>query len=325
MTVHKTRRTILTGAAVALAIGLGALAPGLAQAGVDYPTRPITMLIGYGAGGQTDLVGRAAARVLSEQLGVPVNVVNRPGSGGLVAAQELRRARNDGYTLLFHAHSVVNSDPFLIARADFQPEHFEYAGMITAFQTALVTQSDAPFDDIAGFIEWARENPGFAYGSLSPTARLYMESIAESAGLQANILPLQGGGDMINALLGRQVVLAWSGGLHYRYPDELKMIAVTTTFRHPSSPDVPTLHEQGFPLGMDGRTTLILPRGTDRAILQRLSDALAAAQTDEDFARTVGSAMIPIMYLDLDAAAEEVLNSHAANSAIFAAAGIEPR
>ncbi|MCC6008823.1 MAG: tripartite tricarboxylate transporter substrate binding protein [Rhodobacteraceae bacterium] len=325
MSLIRKRRAILSAAAGALALALGGFAPGAASADDAYPTRAITMLIGYAAGGQTDLVGRGAARVLADQLGMPVNVVNRPGSGGLVAAHELRRARPDGYTILFHPHSVVNADPFLVARADFVPDDFEYAGMITAFQTGLATQKDAPFDTIAEFIEWGRENPGFAFGSLSPTARLYMETIAEEAGLQANILPLQGGGDMINALLGRQVVLAWSGGLHYRYPDELKMIAATSTFRHPNNPDVPTINEQGFPLAMDGRTTLILPRGTPRPILERLSTALAAAKTDEDFGRLVGSALIPIMYMDLDEAAEEVRQSHATNLAIFEAAGVEPR
>ncbi|WP_333830759.1 tripartite tricarboxylate transporter substrate binding protein [Pararhodobacter sp.] len=325
MTDFPKRRMMTAALAATVAFAVGALAPGAGWTEEDYPTRPITMLIGYAAGGQTDLVGRGAARVLSHELGVPVNVVNRPGSGGLVATQALQRTQPDGYTILFQGHSVVNADPFLVAQVDFVPDDFEYAGMITAFQLGLATQRDAPFDTLAEFVEWARDNPGFVYGSLGPGARLYMEAIAEAEGLQANIIPLQGGGDMINALLGRQVVLAYSGGLHYRYPDEIKTIAVTTTYRHPSAPDVETINEQGYPLAMDTRTTLILPRGTPRAILERLSDALAAAQTDEEFQRITGSADIPIMYLDLDQAAEEVHRSYETNLAIFAAAGIEPR
>lgn len=304
MTDIPKRHALQVMLAATLGLAMAGLTPAAGWADETYPTRPITLLIGYAAGGQTDLVGRGVARVLSNELGVPVNVVNRPGSGGLVATQVLQRAQPDGYTVLLQGHSVINADPFLVAQADFKPDDFEYAGMITAFQLSLATQKDAPFDTIAEFVEWARDNPGFTYGSLSPLARLYMEEIAEAEGLQANILPLQGGGDMINALLGRQVVLAWSGGIHYRYPDELKSIATTTTYQ---------------------RTTLILPKGTPRPILERLSDALATAQDDEDFKRVTDSADVPIFYMNLDEAAEEVRHSYAANMEIFEAAGIESR
>lgn len=132
-----------------------------------------------------------------------------------------------------------------------------------------------------------------------------------------NIVPLKGGGDMMNALLGKQVALVMSGGIHYKYPDELKSIVALTTFRHPSAPEVETINEAGYPLGMDSRTTLILPKGTPRAALERLSTALKAAETDADFAKVVSAANIPILYKDLDAAAAEVRESYTQNQAIF--------
>lgn len=318
-----TKRRLL-GGAVALALGWTGLAPAPAAA-EGYPTKPITMLVGYKPGGQTDLVGRATAKVLSEQLGVPVNVVNKPGAGGVLAAHELQKAAADGYTLLFHANSVINTEPFLISRVDFKPEDFEYAGMITAYQVGLATQKDAPFDTLEEFVAWAKENPGFSYGSLSPASRMYMEEIAKKEGLDANIVPLKGGGDMINAILGKQVVLALSGGIHYKYPEQMKMVAALTTFRHPSAPDVPTIEEAGYPLGMDSRTTLILPKGTPRAVLETLSTALKAAETDAEFEKIVSAANIPIMYLDLDQAAEEMAASYAKNKSIMEGAGIEPK
>lgn len=318
-----TRRTLLGATAALVLGGLGWL-PDTARAQV-YPSKPITMYVGYKAGGQTDLVGRAAAKVLSEELGVPVNVVNKPGSGGVLAAYQLQKEDPDGYTMLFHANSVINTEPFLMARADFRPEDFEYAGMITAYQVGLATQKDAPYDTIAEFVAWAKENPGATYGSLSPSARMYMEVIAKANDLDINILPLKGGGDMLNALLGNQVDLVMSGGIHYKYPDELKSIAAVTTFRHPSAPDVETIEEAGYPVGTDSRTTLILPKGTPDSVLETLSDALKAAETDDEFGRLVAAAKIPIMYMDHEDAADEMARSYDKHKGIFEGAGIEPQ
>jgi tripartite-type tricarboxylate transporter receptor subunit TctC len=310
-----TRRAIW-GAAMGLALGCTGFAP-LAMAADAYPAGPITMLVGYGAGGQTDLIARAAAQVMSQQLGVPINVINKPGAGGAVAARELQKAAPDGYTVLFHSNSVVNSAPFIMERIDFKPEDFAYAGMITAYQVGMATQKDAPYDTITEFVAWAKQNPGFSYGALSPEARLYMEEIARKNDLRVNIVPLQSGSEMINALLGKQVVLAFSGGIHYRYPDELKSISALTTFRHPSAPDVPTIEEEGYPIAMDSRTTLMLPKGTPRPILDKLSAALKTAETDENFKKVTAAANIPIKYLGVDEADKEMTDTYNKNKAII--------
>lgn len=318
-----TRRSFLS-AAVATVIGWTGLAP-LPALADDFPDKPITMLVGYQAGGQTDLVGRATAKVLSDQLGVPVNVVNKPGAGGVLAAHELQKAAPDGYTMLFHSNSVINAEPFLLKRVDFTPDDFEYAGMITAYQVGMATQKDAPYDNLEEFVAWAKENPGFSYGSLSPASRMYMEQIAEKEGLDVNIVPLKGGGAMINAILGNQVALALSGGINYKYPDEMKMITALTTFRHPSAPDVMTIEENGYPLGMDSRTTLIFPKGTPRPVLDKVSEALKAAETDEDFKKVVAAANIPIMYRGVDEAYKEMADSYAKNKSVMESTGIEPK
>ena len=319
-----TTRPRALAAVLSLALAATAFASGAATA-AGYPDKPIIMLVGYKAGGQTDLVGRAAARVMSEKLGVPVKVVNKPGAGGVVAAYELKRAAPDGYTLLFHSNSVINSEPLVMKRAELKPDDFEYAGMITAYQVGMATYKDAPYDNLSQFIAWAKKNPGFSYGALSPASRMYMEQIARKEGLDVNIVPLKGGGDMVNAILGKQVAMALSGGINYKYPDQMKMIAALTTFRHPSAPDVKTIEENGYPLGMDSYTTLILPKGTPRPILDTLAAALKAAETDEKFKKIVAAANIPIIYKGVDAATDEMRKSAAKNKTIMESAGIQPK
>jgi tripartite-type tricarboxylate transporter receptor subunit TctC len=307
-------------ALAAVTLGLGT--PALAQ---DYPSKPITMLVGYNAGGQTDLVARATAAVLAEDLGQPVNVVNKPGAGGGVAARELTQAKPDGYTIMFHANSVVNQDPFLMKRITFTPEDFEWGGFITVYQAGLITQKDAPFDDLDGFVAWARDNPGFNYATLSPGARMIMQEIAKKESLDANFMPVKGGGEMINAILGKQAVLAMSGGIHAKFPDDIKTLAVLTTFRQPSWPEVKSINEFGYDLAMDGRAGLMLPKGTPQDIVQRLSDALAKAEGDTTFAKVTGTANIPIMYMDAAAARDEMTNTYRSYGEIFRNAGIEPQ
>lgn len=317
-----TKRSFIFGLAAVAMGALGLSAPATAQ---DYPTKPITMLVGYNAGGQTDLVARAAAQVLAQDLGQPVNVVNKPGAGGGVAARELTQAKPDGYTIMFHANSVVNQDPFLMKRITFTPDDFEWGGFITVYQAGLITQKDAPFDDLAGFVAWAKDNPGFNYATLSPGARMIMQEIAKKEGLDANYMPVKGGGEMVNAILGKQAVLAMSGGIHAKFPDDIKTLAVLTTFRQPSWPDVKSVDEDGYALAMDGRAGLMLPKGTPADIVQRLSDALAKAETDETFAKVTGTANIPIMYLNADEAKAEMTRTYAEYGEIFRNAGIEPQ
>lgn len=319
---HINRRTFAAGIA-ALTLSLSGWATAaLAQ---DYPTKPITMLVGYGAGGQTDLVARAAAKVMSDALGQPINVVNKPGAGGGVAAKTLTQATADGYTIMFHANSVVNNAPFLMKRITFTPEDFEWGGFITVYQAGLITQKDAPFDDLDGFVKWAKENPGFNYATLSPGARMIMSEIAKKEGLDANFMPVKGGGEMINAILGKQAILAMSGGIHAKYPDDIKTLAVLTTFRQPSWPEVKSIEEFGYPLGMDGRAGLMLPKGTPAEIVKSLSAALANAETDETFIRITGTANIPIMFLDSDAAKDEMTRTYKEYGEIYRKAGVEPQ
>ncbi len=319
---HLNRRTIAA-AIAALTLGLSGLT-GAAFA-QDYPTKPITMLVGYNAGGQTDLVARAAAKVMSDALGQPINVVNKPGAGGGVAAKTLTQATPDGYTIMFHANSVVNNAPFLMKRITFTPDDFEWGGFITVYQAGLITQKDAPFDDLDGFVKWAKENPGFNYATLSPGARMIMSEIAKKEGLDANFMPVKGGGEMINAILGKQAVMAMSGGIHAKYPDDIKTLAVLTTFRQPSWPDVKSIDEYGYALSMDGRAGLMLPKGTPAAIVKRLSTALANAETDETFIKITGTANIPIMYLNSEAAKGEMMRTYKEYGEIYRKAGVEPR
>ncbi|MCB1360569.1 MAG: tripartite tricarboxylate transporter substrate binding protein [Rhodobacter sp.] len=306
---------------LAAMIALAAASPALAE----WPERPISLIVGFGPGGQSDLLGRALASVMTEDLGVPVNVVNRPGAAGGVALAGLRAMPADGYTIMLNPSQTITLTPALMAQVPFSIDDFAYAGMITSFDIALVAPASAPFDDYAGMVDYARAHPGILYAALSATTRVFATEIARANDIDIEILPVDGGPGMVNAILGEQAMLAYSGGVHHRYPDQMKVIAALTTQRNLGSPDVPTIGELGLPIGMDMQSVLIAPAGTPDDVIARLQGALAVAADSPAFRQVADSMSAAVQFRT---AAEATAIMHAqleSNLAIMQAAGVQPQ
>ncbi|MCB1344159.1 MAG: tripartite tricarboxylate transporter substrate binding protein [Rhodobacteraceae bacterium] len=306
---------------MAALVALTAASPALAE----WPERPISLIIGFGPGGQSDLLGRALASVMSEDLGVPVNVVNRPGAAGGVALAGLRAMPADGYSIMLNPSQTITLSPALLAQVPFSIDDFAYAGMLTSFDIALVAPTSAPFDDYAGMVAYAREHPGILYAALSATTRVFATEIARANDIDIEILPVDGGPGMVNAILGEQAMLAYSGGVHHRYPEQMKVIAALTTERNAGSPDVPTIGELGLPIGMDMQTVLIAPAGTPDDVIARLEGTLAAAAESPSF-REVADSMSAVVQFHTAAEATDIMHAQLqSNLAIMQAAGVQPQ
>ena len=191
--------------------------------------------------------------------------------------------------------------------------------------SALVAPASAPFDDYAGMVDYARAHPGILYAALSATTRVFATEIARANDIDIEILPVDGGPGMVNAILGEQAMLAYSGGVHHRYPDQMKVIAALTTQRNLGSPDVPTIGELGLPIGMDMQSVLIAPAGTPDDVIARLQGALAVAADSPAFRQVADSMSAAVQFRT---AAEATAIMHAqleSNLAIMQAAGVQPQ
>ncbi|GGE28663.1 Tripartite-type tricarboxylate transporter, receptor component TctC [Gemmobacter megaterium] len=310
-------KTLKAAALIALTVASPALA--------DWPERPISLIVGFGPGGQSDLLGRALASVMAEELGVPVNVVNRPGAAGGAALAGLRSMPADGYNIMLNPTQTITLTPALMAQVPFSIDDFSFAGMLTSFDIALIAPTSAPFDDYAGMIAHTRENPGLLFAALSATTRIFATEIARANDISIEILPVDGGPGMVNAILGEQALLAYSGGVHHRYPEQMKVIAALTTERNAGSPDVPTIAELGLPIGMDMQTVLIAPAGTPDDVIARLEATLATAAENPAF-REVADSMSAVVQFRTAAEATEIMHKQlASNLAIMRAAGVQPQ
>lgn len=259
---------------VAASFGTAVVAgPALAE----YPDRPITMMIGYKAGGGTDTVGRVLAKVMGEDLGQQINIVNKAGAGGGIATIKLKKAKPDGYTILLNPSTSLTLNPYLVKKLTYKIDDYTYAGMLTAYQAALVAPIDRPYNNLKEFLAFAKKNPGTKYAALNSTARMVMNVITKDSGLDISIVPVKGGAGMLAVVFGGQVDLAYSGGIHQQHPTKIKLIAAGTSSRQPLGPNIPTLREDGYDMSFDSFTTLIVPKKTPKAIVAKLEAALAKA------------------------------------------------
>ncbi|HKS61340.1 MAG TPA: tripartite tricarboxylate transporter substrate binding protein BugD [Xanthobacteraceae bacterium] len=275
--------TRLSGTLVALALSAASAS---AQ---DYPTRPITLIVPFAAGGPTDVISRIIGEHMSRTLGQQLVIENVVGAGGTTASTRAKRAAPDGYTLITghmgtHAASVA-----LYPKLQYDPRtDFEPIGMIAGTPILVLAKKDFPAKDLKEFVahvkanETKLNNAHAGVGSVSFTTCLLLNSIMS---VKPTTIPFNGTGPSMNALVGGQVdymcdqivnaVPQIKGGT-------IKAYAIATPERNPSLPDVPTTKEAGLPeFEASAWNALFAPKGTPKPIVDKLSDALSKALDDE--------------------------------------------
>lgn len=248
------------------------------------PTGPLTIEIGFGAGGSTDVIGRIVASKMKEQTGWNVIAENKPGGGGMAMFTAIANKPADNRTVGLGVNMPVMIN--LVNRPDevkFTLDSFAYLGTAAGAQLALVARGDAPFDDLAGMIEHAKANGGLAIGSDAKPQVLTMQQVAAQAGTEFQFLSTKSSAEILKLLLGGQAMVGFATGTHLDYLEkgDLKMIASANRTRHSYAPDTPTLIEAGYDIYVDPWFYFAMSADTDPAAQQAIAAALAdALQTD---------------------------------------------
>lgn len=314
-------KRILTSAVLAVGLAAG----GAAQA-ESWPTEPLTMLIGYGAGGGTTVKGRVLANILSEELGQKVNVLNRPGGGQSVALTQFKEEAPNGHMFFFGALTGVTMQPQLSKAITYGVGDYAYAGGITEFQPAMIAPVGRDYKTMAEFVAWAKTAERVKYAALSPGAKMTMQVIAAAEGLDnVDYIPTRGGREMIQLIISKQVDFAYSGGLHAKYPGQAVSMAAVTSTRLQTDPEVPTLKELGYDVSADAPTVILFPKGTRQSILDKMEAALKVASTHPDMIKVSEAVSYPISFktgADARAMAED---SWATIAAMIEATGYEAK
>lgn len=271
------------GAASVAALGL----PFGVRAAGGFPEKPIRVMVGFSAGGVTDIVVRALAESASSVFGQPIIVENKLGAGGVMPAYQLQNATPDGYTVGLIAHSVFRL-PY-ISNIKWDPAaDLDYIIRLTGFTWGLVVAADSPIKTFEDYVAYARKNPGkMTYGTVGSltTQHLTMEQISASLGLQLTNVPYKGVAEALPALMGGHImsVADASSWVPYVTSGKMRLLVVWTEKRVPRFPDVPTLREVGIDMVQTSPWGLAAPKGTPPEAIRRLHDGFKEAMAQKPF------------------------------------------
>lgn len=296
--MHPLRRRVLSAATVLCGAALS-----LAAVAQTYPSKPITLVVPFAAGGPTDVVARLLGSTMTRTLGQTVVIENKLGAGGTIAANAVRQAAPDGYTFLIH-HNGMGTAPALYRKLPFNPlTDFEYVSQVVDVPMTLLGRKDFPpnnFRELVDYLKANRDKINVAHAGLGAVSHLCSMLFRQAIGVDLTTVPFSGTGPALNALLGGQVDMLCdqtTTTTQHIKAGSVKLYGVTTSQRLKTMPEVPTLAEQG----LTGFQVVVwhgiyAPKGTPKAAMDKFGAALSAALKDPGVASKLvelGAVVVP--------------------------------
>jgi tripartite-type tricarboxylate transporter receptor subunit TctC len=262
-----------------------------------YPARQITMMVPFGAGGSTDIVGRITAQAMAKNLGVPVVVLNKGGVGGTLGTQQATTMPADGYSILMSTTSTLVVGPLTNDTVKYDPiKSFEHIGMIAETPYVLVVSNKSGVGSVKELIELAKKNPGkLNYGSAGQGSTTHLAALMflNATGVKMEHIPYSSNADSTKAVMADEVQVLFGSMpavLAQIKANSIKALAVGTTTRSAEIPDVPTMQQAGV-AGYRASLWLGLsaPANTPAAVIARLSKSLNEVVSDPAVAKQLAN------------------------------------
>lgn len=291
------RRSMHLALGVFLLVATSLIAPTVAAQPASYPAKPVKVLVGFTAGGAVDLVARTLGQAMSQALGQPMVIENKPGAGTNIAMRALIDAPADGYTLMVTANSVA-ANPALFQPAPFDPEKdIAPVALIGRVPVVIAANTASPYGNVAQLISAAKQKANsVSYGSPGngSTPHMAIEFFSRAAGIDLQHVPYRGGSQAITDVIGGQLPLVAVNALEvlpHVKAGKLRVLAVLSPNRSPIYPDAPTIAESGFP-GFEASVWygFIAPANTPKAIVTRLHDEVQKALQSKEVRERLANA-----------------------------------
>src|SRR3990167_2891390 len=278
--------------AVFLSLLLGSDLTAAAQEDVaKYPSKPITLIVIFGAGGPTDVPAREIAAAMEKEFNQAVVVENKTGGGGVIGLTAVARAKPDGYTLATFSYSPTVIAPHVRSVPYDTTKDFSFVGEFAAYAQPFCVNKDAPWKSLKEVVEYARANPGaVTYSTVGAGSgqHIFLEALSRQENIKLTHVPFRGGAEGIAALLGGHVKAGLAAELATpAKAGECRPLAVLGGRRLGSFPEVPTFAELGYKLDPPLWLGLAGPAGVPGPILKKLEAALAKAVKDPSFVETL--------------------------------------
>jgi tripartite-type tricarboxylate transporter receptor subunit TctC len=245
-----------------------------------WPEKPVTITVGFGAGGTTDVAARAVGEVLARHLGQPVVIENKAGAGGAVAATALTKAAPDGYSLVANTSTTMTFDPHATSLT-YTVDDFTWLAAVGEFPEAYIALPEKGWKTLADAVA-AGKGKGLNYASTTSIDRVVSALIAKKTGTPLSAVPTKGGAEAVTQVMGGHVDLAYSSGAYIPQAKagQVKVLAVLSDKRLPSLPEAPTLLELGYDLASVNLIVFLAPKGLPVDIRGKLTEAFAATAKD---------------------------------------------
>ncbi len=242
---------------------------------VKYPTRPIRIVVGFTAGGGNDIIARIVGQKLSESLGQPVIIENKPGAGAILATEYVARSAPDGYTLLVGASGAMVINPAVYEKLNYDTmRDFAPVSELGSFPLILIVNAASPFKSLADLVAYAKANPDKAnYSSSSAAFQLATELFKQKTGVPMQMIPYKGANDSVTAVISGEVTatIADAGPVTGQVKGGLaRALAVAAPKRMDGLPDVPTMKEAGADVEAVLWSGIFVPAATPPDIVRKL-------------------------------------------------------
>jgi tripartite-type tricarboxylate transporter receptor subunit TctC len=298
---------------------------------VDYPVRPIKLVVPYAAGGPTDVLGRLVADYLGRDLKQTVIVENKPGAQGAIGAEAVARADPDGYTLFVAAGSIIVLNPMLYKKLSYDPvKDFRMLALVTDLPVVMEVHPSVPAKTVAEFVAYAKQNPGklnFGSAGTGGTIHLAGEMFKQMAGIEMTHVPYKGAGPALTDLLSGNIQVMFDSMGTALPPVKaglLRPLGVSSTQRSPDLPDVPTIAESGYPdYAVSVWYGIVAPSKLPDEIAQKISASLDRGLNDDTFRASLEKIGFPVFRPRSAAAITEFIDADRARwSAVIRAQNI---
>jgi tripartite-type tricarboxylate transporter receptor subunit TctC len=294
-------------ALVLASLGLGSVTTAPAQEA--FPTRPITIVVAFPPGGVADLTARPVAAALERVLKQPVVVLNKPGAAGGIGNQFVAKSKPDGYTLLMALVSVSvlpEVDRLFGRPTTYTRDMLTGIARVSAEPSIITVRADAPWKTLKDLVEDARKRPGeitFSSSGLYGASHVPFEMMLHAAGVKMRHLPTQGGGPMMNALLGGHADTTASSTILVSpqvKAGKLRLLAHTGSQPLAPFPDVPSMKSLGYDVEYTAWAGLVAPRGVPPHVMKILRDAMRQAVKEPEVVNAHAKLEAQIAYQDAD-------------------------
>ena len=306
----------------AFVAGMSIAVSGQIAVAEEYPSKPVEMIIGFKPGGFSDAMARKLSEPLTETLGQPIVHTYMGGAGGSIAATAVKEKPADGYSLVVATSLTFGFNP-LQGEVTYTRDDYDYLLTMARFETSFVSLADKPWTDLTSMLEHAKSTGmPLKFGSLGPADRLQIDAITKATGVTIIPLPIKGGANMMQNILGGHVDFGLSGGPHIQYVKSGEMIVLAASGSEPlnATPDAPTMSSLGYP-AVSYNSVIAAPKGLPADVKAALESALLDAANSAGFQELVQGRFVGITPMGADETTASIAAISEAMEAVINASG----